>query len=82
MARSVKKSDKLPICFRLIGTDVLGDSSGFFGGNSGLAHKIQQGCLAMIHVSEYDYNRGSMFGLKYYIIFFLSIIDAQAFCYT
>ena len=52
MARSVQEGDQALVLFDLVGPDVLGDASGFLGGDVGFSDRIQQGGLAVVHVAH------------------------------
>ena len=58
MARRVQEGDGLAVHLHLIGADVLGDAAGLSGRHRGVADGIQQGGLAVVHVTH-DHHHGS-----------------------
>ena len=45
----------------MVGTDVLGDATGFTGNHIGFANGIKQGGFAMVHVTHYGNYRRAWF---------------------
>ena len=52
VAGSVEEGDFLVVVDDLIGTDVLGDATGFAGGDLGLAEEVEDRGFAVVHVAH------------------------------
>jgi hypothetical protein len=57
VARCVNENNFAYVNLHGIRADMLGDSSGFAAGHIGFANRVEQTCLAMIHVAHHGYDR-------------------------
>ena len=56
VAGSVQEGDLAPAVVHLVGADVLGDAAHLALGYLALPDRVQEGCLAVVHVAQYGYD--------------------------
>ena len=61
MARRIEEHDFLPIANDLVGTDVLRNTARLMRTDRGIANRIEQRCLAVVHMPHNSDNRGTFF---------------------
>jgi hypothetical protein len=68
VAGSVQESDLFAAVAHLVGTDVLGDAPGLARGDLGLADRIQQRSLAVVHVTHDRDHRGTLYEILLHVV--------------